>query len=54
MSGGRGYFLACGEGLEGRMAVPVVKRTMRVCECSVLCGTFVLMSRWLEVLLLSP
>ena len=49
MSGGRGYFLACGEGLEGRMAVPVVKRTMRVCECSVLCGTFVLMSRWLEV-----
>ena len=41
--------LAWGEGLEGGMGVPVVKRTMRVCECSVLCGTFVLMSRWLEV-----
>ena len=41
--------LAWGEGLEGGMAVPVVERTMRVCVCSVLSGTFVLMSRWLEV-----
>ena len=49
MSGGRVCLLAWGEGLEGGMGVPVVERTMRVCVCSVLCGTFVLMSRWLEV-----
>jgi len=49
VSGGRVRLLAWGEGLEGGMGVPVVERTMRVCVCSVLCGTFVLMSRWLEV-----
>ena len=49
MSGGRGSFLACVEGLEGRMACPVIGRTMMMCACSVLCGMFVFMSRWLEV-----
>ena len=49
MSGGRGEFLAQGEGLEGRMAGPVIERMMRMCGRSVLSCTFVLMPRWLEV-----
>ena len=49
MSSGRGEFLACGEVVEGGMAGPVIESMMGVCACSVLCGTFVLMSGWLEV-----
>ena len=49
MSGGRGEFLACREVVEGGMAGPVIERTMGVCACSVLRGTFVLMSGRLEI-----
>ena len=50
VSSGRGKLLMWGEGLEGRMVVgPVTERTMRMYVCSVLCCTFVMMSRWLEV-----
>ena len=50
VSCGRGELLTWGEGLEGRMVVgPVTERTMRMYVCSVLCCTFVMMSRWLEV-----
>ena len=49
VGGGRREFLASGERLERRMAGPVIRGTMRMGARSVSRGTFVLMSRGLEV-----